>query len=170
LTKPNIKSANGNVLATGMLSGNEQGEKRADLNDIFRNVLENYTVDRGIIFRCDKLPIVKADPEYFSCLFDALVSMITAHPPVGSKLFLYIKCFPEKLDDDIIDLSKEGKETLYRIEIYSNITTDENWEMLYKARLADCKLQATKISGHFSFSPITNTGCLFSLTLRGKIS
>ena len=153
-----------------MLSVNGQGEKISDLNDIFRNVLENYTVDRGIIFRCDRLPIVKGDPEYFSCLFDALIAMITAHPPLGSKLFLYIKCFPEKLDDDTIHLSIEGDETLYRIEVYSNITTDENWKILYKTRLADCKVQAAKISGHFSFSPITNTCCLFSLTLPGKIN
>ena len=96
--------------------------------------------------------------------------MIVSHPPQGSKLYLYVKCFPETVDDDVMDLRVDAQTAIYKIEIYSNITTDKEWEMLHQAKLAECNLQAAKVKGRFSFSPVVNTGCVFSLTLPGKIS
>ena len=118
----------------------------------------------------DSLPLVNGNQEYITCLFDTLMSMVFSHPPGNSKLFLYVKCFPETVDSDVMDLRVKADSTLFKIEIYSNITTDKNWEILYQEKLAECSLQATNMSGSFSFSPITNTGCLFSLTLPGKIN
>jgi hypothetical protein len=170
LTKPDLNNVNGNFISTAVLSSNWQIEEVADLNEIFRNVLNKYVLDRGIIFRLDKLPLINGNHEYVTCLFDTLMSMVVNHPPVNSKLFLYIKCIPEKVDSDVMDLRVTGGSALYKIEIYSNITTDKNWEMSYQEKLAECSSQATNISGSLSFSPITNTGCLFSLTLPGKIN
>lgn len=170
MTKPDLNNANGNLVSAGILSNNWQTEEITDLNEIFRNVLNQYILEQGIIFRLDKLPMVNGNQEYVTCLFDALISMVVNHPPANSKLFLYVKCSREKVDNDIIDLSVTDGTSLFKIEVYSNITTDKNWETLYKDKLEDCSLQATKISGRFSFSPITNTGCLFSLTLPGKIN
>lgn len=170
MTKPYINSVNGNFISKGILSGNWQAQEIADLDQIFRNVLSAHTVNGGIIFRCDKLPLSPGNPEYFTCLFDAIISMIVSHPPFGSKLFLYVKCFPEVLDSDVMDLRENENDAPFKIEIYSNITTDKDWEMSYQAKLADCNVQSTRVSGNFSFTPIANTGCLFSLTLRGKIN
>jgi hypothetical protein len=96
--------------------------------------------------------------------------MIVSHPPVGSKLYLYVKCSPETVDNEVMDLRLADGDGLYKIEIYTNITTDQHWEMLYQAKLAECNLQAAKNRGNFSFSPVANTGCVFSLTLAGKIN
>ena len=96
--------------------------------------------------------------------------LVVNHPPANSKLFLYVKCVREKVDSDVMDLRIAGGSALYKIEIYSNITTDKNWEIMYQDKLAECSLQATNISGSLSFSPIVNTGCLFSLMLPGKIN
>ena len=170
MTKPDLNSVNGNFISTGVLSSSWQTEEITDLNEIFRNVLDKYILERGIIFRLDRLPLVNGNQEYVTCLFDTLMSMVFSHPPGNSKLFLYVKCFPETVDSDVMDLRVKADSTLFKIEIYSNITTDKNWEILYQDKLAECSLQATNMSGSFSFSPITNTGCLFSLTLPGKIN
>lgn len=170
MTNPDLNKLNGNFISAGVLSSSWQAGEVVDLNDVFRNVLHKYSLTGGIIFRCDKMPLVEGSPENYSCLFDALLSMIVSHPPVGSKLFLYIKCFPEMVDSDVMDLLVKGDYSRYKIEIYSNITTDKNWEMLYQAKLAECKSQSAKVSANFLFSPIANTGCLFSLTLPGKIN
>jgi hypothetical protein len=171
LTKPDLNNINGNYISAGTLTGsNWQGDPLVDLNDVFRTVLDKYSVPGGLIFRCDKLPVTNGNSEDFTCLFDALIAMIVAHPPIGSKLYLYVKCSPETVDSEVMDLRVSGGDNLYKIEIYTNITTDKHWEMLYQARLAECNLQAAKIKGNFSFSPVVNMGCVFSLTLAGKIN
>ena len=171
MTKPDLNNINGNYISAGASTGgNWQGGQSVDLNDVFRTVLDQYPVAGGLIFRSEKLPITNGNSEDFTCLFDALISMIVSHPPVGSKLYLYVKCFPEAVDSDVMDLRLTGADRLYKIEIYTNITTDKHWEMLYQARLAECNLQAAKIKGNFSFSPVVKTGCVFSLTLPGKIN
>jgi hypothetical protein len=55
-----------------------------------------------------------------------------------------------------------------KIDIYSNINTDKDWEASYQSKLAQCALQASRIRGSFSFFPISNTGCLFSVTVPVK--
>jgi hypothetical protein len=94
--------------------------------------------------------------------------MIISHPPVNSKLFLYVKCAEEKQEDDVIDLQLTEEHSFCKIDIYSNINTDKDWETSYQSKLAECALQASKIEGSFSFFPISNTGCLFSVTLPVK--
>ena len=168
MINPDLNKVNGNFISTGVYSGNLQPEEVTDLDEVFRDVLNKYTVEKGIIFRLDKLPSVNGNREHVRFLFDALISMVVNHPPANSKLFLYVKCSPEKVDSDIMDLRLAPGNALYKIDVYSNITTDKNWEMLYLEKLKECALEATKISGNFSFSPIMNTGCLFSLTLPGK--
>ena len=171
MRKSELNNTNNNFHSVaGLHGGDEKPEQSVDLNEIFRAVLDTYSVDGGLIFRCDKLPIAIGSPEDFTYLFDALLSMIVSHPPQGSKLYLYVKCFPETVDDDVMDLRVDAQTAIYKIEIYSNITTDKEWEMLHQAKLAECNLQAAKVKGRFSFSPVVNTGCVFSLTLPGKIS
>lgn len=171
MTKPDLNNLHSDFIPPGVLSKNYQAEEITDLNDILQSVLDKYTVDqeKGFIFRFDKLPFAFGSKEHYTCLFEALISMIISHPPFNSKLFLYVRCTEEKRDEEIMDLTLTGGSSLYKIDIYSNITTDKNWELGYQNKLAECALEATKNSGSFSFSPISNTGCLFSVTLPGKI-
>ena len=172
MTKPNLNNINGNFIPPEVLSNNLQASEITDLNEILQSVLDKYSVEQqnNFICRFDKLPLVYGDREHYICLFDALISMIISHPPHNSKLFLYVRCAEAKEDNEIIDLRPIAGTILCKIDIYSNITTDKNWEVVYQNKLTECALQATKNSGSFSFSPISNTGCLFSVTLPGKIN
>jgi hypothetical protein len=170
LIKPHINNLNGNLIPPEILSNNFQVKEIADLNEVLRFVLDKYTSgeDKNFIFRLDKMPLVFGNKEQYACLFDTLMSMIISHPPVNSKLFLYVKCAEEKQDDDVIDLQLTEENPFCKIDIYSNINTDKDWEASYQRKLAECALQASKIRGSFSFFPISNTGCLFSVTLPVK--
>lgn len=172
MTTPNLDNIQDKFIPPEVLSNNWQVEEAIDLNEILRSVLDKYAAyqEKGFIFRSEKLPLVSGNIQNYTCLFDTLMSMIISHPPVNSKLFLYVRCAEEKQDNDVIDLRIPEGSSLYKIDIYSNITTDKNWEVVYQHKLTECALGATKSSGSFSFSPISNTGCLFSVILPGKIN
>ena len=171
MTKPHLDNVTGTPIIPLIFSGAPQDQEKSDLNEILRSVVEKYKGDahKNFILRFDDLPMVIGAKENFICLFDALICMVISHPPVHSKLFLYIKCIEEKQEEEIIDLSAT-EEKIYRINFFSNITTDGYWEEANKTRLSECALQATKNGGNFSFFPISNTGCLFSVILPGKIN
>jgi len=170
LIEPLLNNLNGNLIPTEIFSNNFQVKEIADLNEVLHYVLGKYTIseDKNFIFRFDKMPLVFGNNEQYTSLFDALMSMIISHPPVNSKLFLYVKCAEEKQENDRMDVQLTGEHSFCKIDIYSNINTDKNWVATYQSKLAECALQASKIRGSFSFFPISNTGCLFSVTLPVK--
>ena len=172
MTRPNLDNIHNKFIPPEVLSNNWQSEELTDLNEVIRSVMEPYSTEheKQYIFRSDKLPVVLGKEENYMCMFSTLVSMIMDHPPVNSKLFLYVRCAEEKQDDDIIDLRINEAVVLYKIDIYCNITTDKNWELAYQHKMSECALEITKNKGSFSFAPISNTGCLFSVTLPEKFN
>lgn len=172
MTTSPINNLAGKLISPQFIFSAATDQEQIDLNDILRTVLEKYkeAEHKNFILRFDILPFVTGSKDQFICLFDALIKMIISHPPDKSKLFLYVKCSRQNLEEDIIDLSLNKESAMYRIDFYSNITTDAQWEVDYNATLSDCAMQANKNGGNFSFSPISNTGCLFSLILPGKIN
>ena len=142
-----------------------------DLNKTIQTVLKKYTGDQqnSFILRCDKLPVAKGKNDQLFRLFDALIQMIVNHPPIKSKLFLYIKCKEENIQSNVIDLRMTRDVKLFKIDFHTNITTTPDWETFYQIKLKECTLLASQNGGGFSFYPISNTGCLFSILLPGKI-
>lgn len=140
-----------------------------DLNEIVQKICTRYTSDgKNFILRADKLPHVNCSQEVFTHLFGELVSMIVNHPPQNSKLFLYITCKEQSQDAEVMDLQLGG-ETMYVIDFHTNITSDKQWTNLYKSKLDECSVLIQQNGGDFTFFPICNTGCLFSISLPGKI-
>jgi hypothetical protein len=170
--KPLVNSLSDKSSVPEVLTKTLQPGSGVDLNEVLSSVLENYCTAQpnNCIFRFDNLPFVIGTKEHFTRLFNALIFMITSHPPINSKLFLYVKCTEQKWDNEIIDLGVSTGKTLYKIDLYTNITTDENWETLYHSSLEECTLLTAQNNGSFSFYPISNTGCLFSVLLPGKIN
>ena len=148
--------------------GSEQSD--VDLNQILQTVCSRcITEGKSFILRADKLPHVQGKEEIFLHLFGELISMILNHPPQNSKLFLYITCKEQPPDADTIDLRLIESFKLFKIDFHTNITSDDQWINLYKANLAKCSLLVQQAGNSFSFFPICNTGCLFSISLPGKI-
>lgn len=154
------------------LTGNFYVEEDIDLNEVVQSALQKSSGDRKdwLILRSDKLPLVCGSRYQVAQLFEAIVSMIINHPPANSKLFLYIKCVAEERDPEVLDLRLSPGYGMYQLHFYTNITTGSDWQLVYKDQLVSCGLTAQDYKGSFAFHPISNTGCLFSLTLPGKIS
>ena len=141
-----------------------------DLNQVLETVCNGFIAEgKSFILRSDKLPHVLGDEEVFLHLFKELVAMILNHPPQNSKLFLYVTCREDNPDEDVIDMRLTGDIRLFRTNFYTNITSDDQWTDLYKEDLAANSLLVEQNGGNFSFFPICNTGCLFSISLPGKI-
>lgn len=141
-----------------------------DLNEILQAVCNRYIIEQGkdFILRFENLPLVQGSEQVFQKLFDSIASMVLNHPPYKSKLFLYVAC-KEQIEDEIMDLRLTDAIRLYKIDFYSNIITDQQWIEQYGSTLNECDLIARQSSGSFTFFPICNTGCLFSISLPGKI-
>jgi hypothetical protein len=148
--------------------GNEQ--PNVDLNDVVQTICSKYTaVGKSFILRSDKLPHMNGNKENFMYLFSELISMIVNHPPQNSKLFLYITCKEQPQDEEVIDLRLTGDVKMYTIDFHTNITSEKQWMNLYKNKLDECSVIIQQNGGSFSFFPICNTGCLFSISLPAKI-
>lgn len=170
--KPTV---NNNIQATPshhVFAGQSYVGDGVNLNEIFQSGMQKHVSGEKktlSIVRSDKLPVVNGQREQFVQLLNMMIEMIVSYPPAISKLFLYVKCEVVAQDPEITDLRPAGDQQMYTLCFYTNITTDDRWKLICKERLAECSVIAAQNRGSFSFFPICNTGCIFSLTLPGKI-
>jgi hypothetical protein len=168
LIQPHVNNFSDNFINSQVPEENEQ--PNVDLNDVVQTICNRYiTSGKNFILRSDKLPQINGNKESLIHLFSELISMIVTHPPQNSKLFLYItKEQPQ--DEEVMDLRFTAGVKMYTIDFHTNITSDEHWMALYKNNLDECSVFIRQNGGNFSFFPICNTGCLFSIFLSGKIN
>jgi hypothetical protein len=115
--------------------------------------------------RCEALPKVEGSLDQFRDIFEILLSAILIHPPNGSNLFLFIDC--NELKEDTPPLKKGLKS--YRIGIHTNIRTDEEWISRTRDELSYCERTLNQFGGSLTVNNIYSTGCLFVISLPGKI-
>lgn len=140
------------------------------LNDVIQENLKKaqYQVDKAqLIVRCETLPCIKADHDEMASLFNDLLSIILNHPPNTSRLFLYIDC--EEDNSEGIDRTPEEDMKRYIIKFYTNITTSESWKLANSGALINCQQILSRHNGNLAVNDISGTGCLFSVSLPGKI-
>lgn len=140
------------------------------LDDILKQVFKEERLGLQhlqAIVRCDALPQVMGSASQLTSLIRCIIKMILNHPPDGTKLFLYIKCSKARLDDEE---AKALGFCTYEINFHTNIKGDENWQKQYASELADCYEICQSFAGSLIVHPIANTGCLFTVTLPGKIN
>lgn len=140
------------------------------LSDVLQESLkkaQNQVDKSQLIIRCETLPKIKADHKEMVGLFDKLLGMILGYPPNTSRLFLYIDC--EEDTNDVIDISLEDGLKRYMIRFHTNITTHNNWKLINSQALIDCRQILSRHNGNLAVNDISSTGCLFSVSLPGKI-
>lgn len=140
------------------------------LSDVFRESLKKVQAEvtnLQLIVRCETLPKIKADQEEMVKLFCKLLGMILNHPPKASKLFLYLDCDAD--NSDVIDMSLEDGYKRYIIKFFTNVHTHENWKLVNSPSLAHCRQILSNYHGTLVVNDISSTGCLFSVSLPGKI-
>jgi hypothetical protein len=141
-----------------------------DLNIVLKESLKKAQtqVDNlQLIARCEALPHVKSDYAEMVKLFDDLLTMIMNTPPQASRLFLYVDC--EEDSTDFIDMNSTEGFRRYTIKFHTNITTHENWKLINSQTLVGCKQILSKHNANLAVNEISKTGCVFSISLQGKI-
>lgn len=147
-------------------------EKLVSLTEAFKDVLQRYSSlesKNAVILRMDALPCIEGTRDEIVQWCDHLLSMILNHPPLNSRLFLYIKCEEDKAAGNT-DTSLGNGFKRYNLCIHTNISTCEDWRVLYREKLDECTLIARRHHASFLCNHISNTGCLFTLTLPGKLN
>jgi hypothetical protein len=146
-----------------------QEYERINLNEVMQQELlraQGQDSRSRMIVRCENLPVVEGAPAVVSGLLRGLVSLITAHPPLSSRLFLYIDC--EEENKEVEAALTQGYKR-YRIDFHTNALTGEKWHMANQEKLEAYKKMALAFNGTLEVNQIGNTGCLFSISLVGKI-
>jgi light-regulated signal transduction histidine kinase (bacteriophytochrome) len=150
-------------------SPNHLDVKSTNLNEVMQQSLHRFQTgirNQNVIVRYESLPIIEADKKAMIRVFDNLVQMIINHPPEGSKLFLYVDCEEESREQDSETLYVSKR---YSIRFHTNITTSEEWKAEYQRVLEECSELLNQFGAGFTVNEIKNTGCLFSISLSGKL-
>jgi hypothetical protein len=158
--KRNYKALEKSILPAGLFS----------LNEILQESLKKAQaqVDKAqLIVRCESLPVVQADHSEIVKLFDDLIAMILNQPPNTTRLFLYIDC--DEDNNDIIDMTLHPGFKKHLIKFHTNITTHEHWKILNNDTLINCKQILSRHNGNLMVHDVSSTGCLFAVSLPGKI-
>ena len=140
-----------------------------NLNEVMQQSLQRFQSgirNLNLIVRCEDLPVIEADRKAMAKVFSSLVQMIIQHPPHGSKLYLYVDCEEESREQDPEThyISKR-----YFIRFHTNITTSEEWKAEYRRVLEECASVLKQFGAGLTVNEIKNTGCLFSISLSGKL-
>jgi hypothetical protein len=141
-----------------------------DLNTVLKECLKKAQAevdDFQLVVRCESLPQIRAVYDGMLKFFDDLLGTILNHPPLTSRLFLYVDCEAES--NDVIDMTLEEGFKRYTIKFYTNVTTHDNWKLVNSQVLINCRQLLSKYSGNLAVNEISKTGCLFSVSLPGKI-
>lgn len=120
------------------------------------------------IIRYDSLPIVLGKESDLNQLFKIMLHAIIDHPPVESKLFIYIRS--ESLKSDVMNLQVPEGFGQIAISVYTNIIADASWKQLHKKEIEKCGEIINSMHGNFTCHEIVNTGCLFDIELNGKLN
>jgi hypothetical protein len=143
--------------------------ERIDLGEIVQQSLQKFTLEKksNIITRCETLPLVETNRGLITGAIESIIHMISSHSPEGSRLFLYIDCDEEnsgKVDPELLNGFKR-----FRIRFHTNIDTTGSWRILHQKTIEDCKVALAQCNAGFAVNEIKSTGCLFSISLLGKM-
>lgn len=134
------------------------------LNDVFKESMKKAQAALNsfqMIVRCENLPQIRGNYAEMLQLFDNLLKMILNHPPKNSKLFLYVDCEE--------DNQKKNGEKHFIIKFNTNIDKQENWKVINSQALVNCKQILAAHNGSLVVNNLSSTGCLFIVSLPGKM-
>lgn len=134
----------------------------AMFNESMRKAQVCYTLP-DIIVRCEPLPLVNATAEDVKNIFDNILGMIFKTTPNGNKLFLYVDIEKEKMINPVIEQFEN-----FTIRFHTNLTTGDNWNSANAGALSRTSEIISRHNWIFGVNNIFQTGCLFTITVKGK--
>jgi len=142
-----------------------------NLNEIVQDIIEKMKhgqVQSRAIIRYDDLPLVAGDAERLGELFGILFHSIVTHGSMGCKPFIYIKCSLLH-NDEVMDLSIPASSGMFNLAVYTNIVANHIWLEQHQADIETMETILKSLHGNLHCSTIEKTGCLYLITLPGKL-
>jgi hypothetical protein len=137
-----------------------------NLGEVIRQALQPFLAtgrNREVIFRCDDLPAITGNTREVQDVFARLIRMIMQHAS-DSKKFLYIRCEEKPAVSRL-----KSKASCYIIEFHTNLSSHPQWMQLNQENILACQQVLSKHEIYLAAHEISTTGCLFSISLQGKL-
>jgi len=140
-----------------------------NLNEAMQQVLHQFQNQKNakLIVRSENLPAIEANKTNVVKVLDNVLNMIATHPPAGSPLFLYIDCEEENKGKTDPVLTKGYKR--YNIRFHTNVHTNNVWKINHQRTIDECTAILKQYGASFTVNEIKSTGCLFRISLLGKM-
>jgi hypothetical protein len=137
-----------------------------NLNEMIRQALKPFLAtgrNKDIIVRCANMPLISGDPDMIQQVCNDLVRMIMQFPG-GSQRFLHIKC-----EEQLPIIRQRQQVSNFQVEFHTNLSSDSHWKQLNHETILACQEKLLACGAVLTVKEILTSGCLFSISLQGKI-
>lgn len=145
-------------------------EGAISLNEVVKESLEKiYSRHKDVdaIVRFEILPFAFGKRAELLQLFDLMLHSIFKSTFSGTKLFLFIDCIEAGKENGSIVNTPE--QDLFQIRFHTNIKCHDKWRSENEPALATCTEIISNHNGIFVVSDSNTSGCLFTITVPGKL-
>ena len=149
---------------------NDPSVNAVSLNDLFSESMRKAQAanDRlKVIVRCETLPLVRVNQRDMTQVFDTLIALILSQSVKTSTIYLYIDC-EESKESVGAQPATEGWR-YFSIRFHTNISTTGNWRDQHADALQKCSRIVASHQGTLQVNSVVNTGCLYTISLPGKL-
>lgn len=142
-------------------------QEKVSLNEVMQQSLQRFQLGRNsdVIIRCENLPDIEIDRNEIGEIFNDILNMIINFPPAGNKLFLHVDCEEERIESDDPALAKK----VFNIHFHTNCRADDKWKLDHRQTIEKCATLLAQYHAGFTVNEIKAAGCLFSISLPGKM-
>jgi hypothetical protein len=135
-------------------------------NVVLQKILQSLDAeDRSkIVLRCDDLPLVAGDEKDLEDLFRGLLQMILQKKGEVPTLFLHISC---AADEQPLPATTASR--FFTIQFNTNIVPSTDWFAVNQERLNKFEAVVTQCKGSLVTNAFKSSGCIFSVSLPGKV-
>ena len=120
----------------------------------------------SFVLRCAHLPVTEGAYAAYHGVFTLIVGMITRLQQPGTSLYLHVDCMEAApgVDAEFMDGRKR-----YDLRFHTSAATGADWAAVHETIFAQCREVMQGQGAQFEVFPVRNTGCLFSISLLGKL-
>ena len=144
---------------------NQAGAALVNTNHILQVILQQIQAEKKnrIILRCEELPFFPGTSDDLENVIRPLIQMILQKMDEVSQLFLHISCANEE------DQKANRVFGYHSVQFHSNIIPSAEWLRQHEGQLNEVAAILQKYNGGLMVNQEKQGGCIFSISLPGKM-
>ena len=138
-------------------------------NEVLQSAIQGLKTEvrNSLILRCDELPFVQADKKMLGKAFSQIVQLIVDQKDAATKLYLHISAAVDPVERTGLSLPEGFTPCL--IQFHTNITPCNEWMKTAVQQISNITVLLGPFGGNLLVNPLKNSGCIFSVSLPGKL-